>query len=70
MQKLLDAAGFEVLERRKTVNFFGIGFLLKHLLWAFGIKAKSIPSFGRLTLGLKLGNMLTIATPKAEVKNA
>lgn len=69
MRKLLEAAGFEVLERRKTVNFFDVGFLFKHLLWAFGIKAKSVPSFGRLTLGLKLGNMLTIATPKAEAKN-
>ncbi len=66
MRKLLDAAGFEVLERRKTVNFFQIGFLLKHLLWAFGMKVQSVPSFGQLTLGLKLGNMLTIATPKPE----
>lgn len=66
MRKLLEAAGFEVLERRKTVNFFEVGFLLKHLLWAFGIKAYTVPSFGRFTLGLKLGNMLTIATPKPE----
>lgn len=63
MLKLLEAAGFEVIEQRKTVNFFEIGFLLKHLLWAFGIKFQSVPSFGKLTLGLKLGNMLTIATP-------
>lgn len=66
MRTLLQAAGFEVLEQSKTVNFFEIRFLLKHLLWAFGIKAKSVPGFGGLTLGLKLGNMLTIATPKAE----
>jgi hypothetical protein len=66
MRKLLEAAGFDVLERRKTVNFFEVGFLLKHLLWALGIKAQSVPSFGRFTLGLKLGNMLTIATPKPE----
>ena len=65
MRVLLEVAGFEVLEQRKTVNYFQVDFLLKHLLWAFGIKVKSVPSFGRFTLGLKLGNILTIATPKS-----
>lgn len=68
MRVLLEAAGYEVLQRSKTVNFFQFSFLLKHLLWAFGIKVQSVPSFGQLTLGLKLGNMLTIATPKKEEK--
>ena len=66
MRALLDAAGYEVQEVRKTVNYFQVDFLLKQLLWAFGIKVKSVPSFGKLTVGLKLGNMLTIATPKKE----
>lgn len=66
MRILLESAGFEVLQQRKTVNYFQVGFLLKHLLWAFGMKVQSVPSFGKLTLGLKLGNMLTIATPKSE----
>lgn len=68
MRVLLEAAGFEVLQRRKTVNYFQVDFLLKHLLWAFGMKVRSVPSFGQLTVGLKLGNMLTIATPKSEDK--
>lgn len=68
MRILLEAAGYEVLQRSKTVNYFQFSFLLKHLLWAFGMKVKSVPSFGKFTLGLKLGNMLTIATPKREVK--
>jgi hypothetical protein len=68
MRTLLEKAGFEVTQVRKTVNFFQIDFLLKHLLWAFGIKVKSVPSFGKFTLGLKLGNMLTIATPRKEEK--
>ncbi len=63
---LLNAAGYEVLHFHKTVNFFQINFLLKHLLWAFGIKVQYVPSLGHLTLGLKLGNMLTIATLKKE----
>lgn len=68
MRILLEAAGFEVLQQRKTVNYFQVDFLLKHLLWAFGMKVQSVPSFGQLTLGLKLGNMLTIATPKSGEK--
>lgn len=68
MRVLLEAAGFQVLQQRKTVNFFQVSFLLKHLLWAFGMKVQAVPSFGQLTLGLKLGNMLTIATPKGEKK--
>jgi hypothetical protein len=66
MHKLLETAGFEVLDRRKTVNFFEISFLLRHLLWALGIKVQYAPSFWRLTIGLKLGNMMTIATPQPE----
>lgn len=68
MRVLLEAAGFEVLQQSKTVNFFQIGFLVKHLLWAFGMKVQSVPGFGHFTLGLKLGNMLTMATPKKENK--
>ena len=68
MRVLLEAAGFEVLEQRKTVNYFQVDFLLKHLLWAFGMKVQSVLSTGQLTLGLKLGNMLTISTPKSGEK--
>jgi len=68
MRTLLEAAGFEVLQVHKTVNYFQVNFLLKHLFWAFGIKIQSVPSFGQFTLGLKLGNMLTMAIPKREEK--
>ena len=68
MRILLEVAGYEVLQRSKTVNYFQFSFLLKHLLWAFGMKVKSVSSFGKFTLGLRLGNMLTIATPKQEEK--
>jgi len=61
--RLLEEAGFKVLQQRKTKNYFQISFLLKHLLWALGFKVESVPAFGRITVGLKLGNMLTIATP-------
>ncbi|OCJ06960.1 methyltransferase type 12 [Rhizobium sp. AC27/96] len=65
MKRLLDTAGYDVVQLRKTVNHFPVQFLLRHLLWALGLKIKSVPSFGGITVGLKLGNMITIATPKA-----
>lgn len=61
---LLDRAGFSVVAHQKTVNYFPIHFLIQHGLWAAGLKIRSVPRFGGLTLGLKLGNMLNIATPK------
>lgn len=63
---LLKAAGFDVLEQHKTVNHFKLSFLIKHCLWALGIKVNRVPSFGDITVGLKLGNILTIATPSKE----
>jgi hypothetical protein len=62
-QSLLKAAGFDVIEQHKTVNHFRLSFLIKHGLWALGLKVKSVPSFWDITVGLKLGNILTIATP-------
>ena len=63
IQKLLTKCGFKVLEQTKTVNHFPLSFLFKHLLWAFGIPVKKVPSLGNAVIGLKLGNMMTIATP-------
>ena len=61
---LLEKAGYQVNTIEKTKNYFEFSFLLKHLLWAFGIKVKSVPKLFNFTIGLKLGNMITIATPR------
>jgi hypothetical protein len=66
MKRLLETSGFNVITQKKTVNYFKLKFLIKHLFWAIGIKINSVPDFGGLTLGLKLGNILTIATPNQE----
>jgi hypothetical protein len=62
-KELLRVAGFDVLEQHKTVNYFKLSFLFKHLLWAVGLKFIKTPRFFDITLGLKLGNILTIASP-------
>lgn len=62
--KLLEQSGYKVDSIGRSTNYFEFSFLLKHLLWAFGIRVKSVPSVFNFTVGLKLGNMITIATPK------
>jgi hypothetical protein len=62
--KLLEKAGYRVNSIAKTRNYFEFSFLLKHLLWAFGVKVKSVPSIFNFTIGLRLGNIVTVATPR------
>jgi len=62
--KLLEKSGYKVNSIERTSNYFEFSFLLKHLLWAFGIKVKSIPRIFNFTIGLKLGNIVTVATPR------
>lgn len=63
MVRLFEAAGFKVVKQSKTVNYFPVSFLIKQLMWAFGMKVQNVPRMGDVAVGLKLGNMLTIATP-------
>lgn len=65
-KELLRLAGYDVVAQHKTVNHFKVSFLLKHALWALGLKVKWVPGFFGLTVGLKLGNILTIASPSKD----
>ncbi len=60
---LLEKSGYKIELIKKSTNYFEFSFLLKHLLWAFGIKVKSIPKIFNFTVRFKLGNIITIATP-------
>ena len=62
--RVLDKAGFAIVAQEKTVNYFPVSFLLRQGLWALGIKADAVPSFADRAIGLRLGNILTIAEPK------
>jgi hypothetical protein len=63
---LLEKSGYEVNVIERTKNYFEFGFLVKHLLWAFGLRVKSAPKILNFTVGLKLGNMIAIATPRSK----
>ena len=65
MRNLLDVAGYDVIDQTATVNHFPLKFLIDHFLWVFGLKTKMVPSFWDISVGLKLGNMITVARPKA-----
>ncbi len=60
---LLESAGFAVLDIMKTFNHFPSLYLLKHLLWAVGLKRLSSFNVMGPAVPVKLGNILTIATP-------
>lgn len=64
METILNVAGFNKVEISKTKNYFELGFLVKHALWLLGIRVNTIPKFLKVPIGLKLGNMITIAKPK------
>lgn len=61
IKRLLESAGYEVLCVRKSYNYYPLGYLLKHLAWAMGVRIMWLPDF--LSLPLKLGNIITIARP-------
>lgn len=61
---LLEKSGFNVAEIIPAKNYFEIGFLLKHIFWAiFKIKITP-PKFLNREIGLKLGNIITVARVK------
>ena len=61
--KLLEKSGFNVTKITRSKNYFEIGFLLKHLCWIFGLKVNNLPKILDVTVGLRLGNIITIAEP-------
>jgi len=66
MRALLARAGYDVVTIERTTNYFPVQFLVRHLLRASGLKVDSTPTFGGRSIGLKLGNMITVAAPRAD----
>ena len=61
-ESILNDSGFNVLEQCKSKNYFEISFLIKNLLWVFGIKIQKLPRWLNCSVGLRLGNIITIAS--------
>lgn len=62
---LVEATGYRVLEIRKSYNYFPLMHLAKHLLLAIGLDKVGIPlpNIDSFQVPLKLGNIVTVATP-------
>ena len=62
---MLGAAGFDTVKVNRSVNHFPVTFLAKHLAYALKLGEINLPALPGLQIPLKLGNMITIATPAA-----
>jgi Methyltransferase domain len=58
---LLQASGFEVIETVKTTNYFPLPFLMRAALTVFGLPERLVPAGDAPLVGLKLGNIGTVA---------
>lgn len=63
IERMLRTAGYGTTVVKKTKNFFPITYVLKHFLWAMGLRQISVPTLNSLYLPLKLGNIATVAKP-------
>ncbi len=61
--ELFKVSGFKVKHIYKTKNYFPVSYLIKHGLWALGFKA-DFNFNNNFEIGLKLGNIMIIATLK------
>lgn len=60
MRRLLRRAGFHDIAVERSLNYFPIDFLARAAAWTIGVRLRRIP-LPRKTIGLRLGNMLTLA---------
>lgn len=60
---LLNVSGYNVIQITKTRNVFPASHLLQHLLWAMGMKIEISDKLNLFNLSLKLGNIITLASP-------
>jgi hypothetical protein len=69
MQRLLDRADYRDIVVERSRNYFPIDFLAKQAAWSLGVKLKHVP-LPSLTIGLRLGNILTLASAPVQAAAA
>jgi len=62
---MLSVAGFDTLKVNRSVNHFPVTFLAKHVAYALKLGEIDLPAWPGLQIPLKLGNIITFATPAA-----
>jgi 2-polyprenyl-3-methyl-5-hydroxy-6-metoxy-1,4-benzoquinol methylase len=61
ISRLLNSSGFEVLAIDKSTNYFPITHFARAGFAVFGLRGDLVPAWQRPLIGLKLGNIATIA---------
>ncbi len=62
---LLGRAGYAAVQVTRSRNYFPLPFLARQAAWTLGLKLDRVP-LPDISLGLRLGNMLTLATAPAQ----
>ncbi|MEO5775147.1 MAG: class I SAM-dependent methyltransferase [Sphingomicrobium sp.] len=62
--RLLERAEYDKVEVRRSKNYFPVSFMVRQAAWTAGINLSRLPLPGT-PLGLKLGNILTLASVAA-----
>ncbi len=62
-RRFLRECGLEVVETRKSVNYMPVLYLLKHLLYALGLRSAASWRARSFVVPLRLGNIMTLARP-------
>ncbi len=60
-RSFLKSCGFNQIKTRKSINWFSLGYLLTHLVWALRLGKINPFRFLNFTLPLPLGNIMTVA---------
>jgi SAM-dependent methyltransferase len=71
MSQLLERAGYADIAVERSVNHFSIDFLARQAAWTLGLKLDRLPlPLPRRSIGLRLGNIVTLATAPAQAPAA
>ena len=68
LASLLNSTRFKVLEISKSYNYFPFMHLVKHAFQILGLSLTGLPTGSFFPVGLKLGNILTLAAPEGNTK--
>lgn len=60
-RRMLERAGFKDVRVARSKNYFPVDFLIRQAAWAMKVRLDALP-LPKTALGLRLGNMITLAT--------
>jgi SAM-dependent methyltransferase len=60
IKKMMGGAGYRAVRVERSKNYFPISFMARQAAWTFRINLDSMP-LPKVAIGLKLGNIITIA---------